>query len=242
MAYLNLDPDYFSHRKTMRLVAICGPGAELYPIKLWAYAAKHRPSDGVLHRLSTEEIEGIAGWRGKRGKLLKTLVRLAFVDLQRSGYVLHAWREHEGHIIALRVRAKRAAAARWGKLKGSKKDDAKPMLEHSLTDAPSSQSSLAVPAIPKPSSQEDGRLGERLFSIASNLTNLTPGQQTAIATDFLAGFIASGEKPGEDHVSAEFGHLVKKISAAKDVKNPFGYAKMAVQTFHKERVPYKARS
>ena len=35
-----VDVDYFSHPKTVQLISIIGQGADVFPIRLWAWAAK----------------------------------------------------------------------------------------------------------------------------------------------------------------------------------------------------------
>ena len=66
MAYLNLDPDYFNHPKTIRLIGLLGVGAAEYPIRLWCYCAKYHPVDGLLRGYSDVEIESAASWRGEK--------------------------------------------------------------------------------------------------------------------------------------------------------------------------------
>ena len=71
MPYLNLDLDWFGHRKAVRLVGLLGQGADLYPIKLWAYVGKHHAETGRLEGYSEREIESICGWQGEPGKLVQ---------------------------------------------------------------------------------------------------------------------------------------------------------------------------
>lgn len=113
MPYLNLDLDYFEHRKTLRLIALCGPGSELCPIKLWRYVGRYHPTTGKLVGYTDEEIEKYAGWTGESGVLIDALVKLFFVDKIEDGYAVHHWFRHAGHLSVFKKRAKSAAKARW---------------------------------------------------------------------------------------------------------------------------------
>lgn len=68
MTNLNLDPDYFDHPKTNRLIGLLGRGAEGLPIKLWCFCAKYRAKDGNLIGYSPQEIELAVKWWGKPGE------------------------------------------------------------------------------------------------------------------------------------------------------------------------------
>lgn len=61
MPYLNVDLDYFSHRKAVRLIGLIGSQHVAVPIKLWAYVGKHHCEDGSLKGYSVQEIESIIG-------------------------------------------------------------------------------------------------------------------------------------------------------------------------------------
>lgn len=111
--YLNLDVDYFSHRKTVRLIGLLGRGAEALPIRVWAYCGKHHPESGSLASYSTQEIETAVGWWGTSGALVAAMVKIGFLDQTDDGYACHDWLEYEGHLAAFHVRAKRAAKERW---------------------------------------------------------------------------------------------------------------------------------
>lgn len=121
MPNLNLDLNFFDHPKTKRLVGLLGRGSEVLPIKLWAYAGKVRAEDGRLIGHAAQEIESIAGWWGKPGEMLEVMLRegTRFLEQEADGtYILHDWLEYQGHLAAYKIRAKKAAAARWNKLAG----------------------------------------------------------------------------------------------------------------------------
>jgi len=115
MSYLNLDPNYFQHPKTLRLIGLLGKGADVLPIKLWAHCAKFHV-DGELRNYSEAEIESSIAWTGASGQFVESMLKVGFLDKKGSEYILHDWEEHEGHLIAFRKRAKLGAKRRWRKL------------------------------------------------------------------------------------------------------------------------------
>lgn len=120
MPYLNVDPDYFTHPKTVRLIGLLGRGAEVLPLKLWAYVSKHHCGDGRLTGYLNQEIETLIGWWGEEGRAVQALVecgqhlgKRGFLEKDEKGLKVHDWKAHEGHISALRKKAKHAAETRW---------------------------------------------------------------------------------------------------------------------------------
>lgn len=135
MPYLNLDPNYFDHEKTKRLEFALGPLASVFPIRLWAIAAKSCPESGVLKNIEPEEIEHLIGWTGERGACFAALERIGFLDRQDKNILIHKFLEHNGHLHAFRVRSIKANAKRWSKLKKNKKHPSA-LLEQSLETPP----------------------------------------------------------------------------------------------------------
>lgn len=121
MPYLNIDLDYFEHPKTRRLVGILGRGAEMLPIKLWAFCGKFHYASGEMDGYSAGEIEAIAGWWGQEGQMIEAMVKVGFLDVDSTGeiYRMHNWEDHQGHIVSLKRRAKDAAQKRWGRIKNA---------------------------------------------------------------------------------------------------------------------------
>ena len=115
MAYANIDLDLFEHRKTKRLVAHLGAGAEIYLIRLWVYCGKFHAEDGRLDGYSDQEIEGLLGWTGDAGKMLQAMLAACFVHRDGDTVVVHDWLEHQGHIARFKQRGKDMAERRWGK-------------------------------------------------------------------------------------------------------------------------------
>lgn len=113
MPSLNLDLNYFEHPKTKRLVGLLGRGAEVLPIKLWSYCGRLHAESGRLTAYSQQEIESIAGWWGRAGEMIDGMLKTGFLETDGDGYKIHAWKEHQGHIVNFHKRAKTAAKARW---------------------------------------------------------------------------------------------------------------------------------
>jgi hypothetical protein len=119
MPALNLDLNYFDHRKTVRLAGLLGRGSEVLPLVLWCYCGRHHAEDGRLTGYSPQEVETIVRWRGKGGDAVDALVRVGFLDPippeGGGGYQVHDWLDHARHFSMYQQRAKRAADARWDK-------------------------------------------------------------------------------------------------------------------------------
>jgi hypothetical protein len=117
MADLNLDLDYFTHPKTVRLIGLLGKGAEVLPIRLWCYCGKYHAEDGKFTGYSTQEIESIVSWWGKEGEFVQALLKVRFLEGSEGAYSCHDWAEHNGHIQALKERNRKVAEARWDKIR-----------------------------------------------------------------------------------------------------------------------------
>ena len=114
MSSINLDLDYFSHPKTVRLIGLLGRGSEVLPIRLWAYCGKYLAESGRLTGYSAQEIETAVGWWGEKERAVEAMLRVGFleIDLEKN-FQVHDWLEHAGHLAAFRERAKMAAKERW---------------------------------------------------------------------------------------------------------------------------------
>lgn len=119
MPYLNLDLDYFTHPKIVRLVGLLGQEHVAMPIRLWAYVAKHHCEDGMLEGYSKHELESAACWPGESGKFVDAMVKIGLIEEIENGYAIHDWLEHAGHLAAFKKRAKTAAKKRWKKYASS---------------------------------------------------------------------------------------------------------------------------
>jgi hypothetical protein len=117
MPYLNLDLNYFEHRKTRRLVGLLGRGSEVLPVRLWIYCGKFHCETGKLAGYDEKEIESLAEWWGKSGDMLPAMLKAGFMYQEGNTWGMTAWTEHQGHISAYALRGKMMAEARWGKVR-----------------------------------------------------------------------------------------------------------------------------
>lgn len=134
MSYLNLDLDYFTHPKTMRLVGRLGPGSEVYPIRLWCYCGKYHSYDGRLAGYSAEEVESCIAWSGEKGMLVNAMCEVGFLRKiagEKNGFFVNDFLEHNGHLSMFKKRAKQAARKRWGIKSSNATSNAKRKLKQS---------------------------------------------------------------------------------------------------------------
>lgn len=113
MPYLNLDPNYFDHPKTRRLIGILGVNAEIYPLRLWAYCAKIHPKDGAMRGYSTGEVEAVMGWVGTPKVAVRAMTQVGYLVHTKRGYNCVDWLQHQGHLDAFSRRSASANKIRW---------------------------------------------------------------------------------------------------------------------------------
>lgn len=121
MPYLNIDLDFMTHPKTLRLESqLGGHRAMLLPIKLWIHAGKYHSDDGYLKGYNEVTIARALGYDYREAtKLVEALTISGFIVKKKDGYQVHDWSDHNGHLAIFRERAKTAAQARWSKAKGA---------------------------------------------------------------------------------------------------------------------------
>lgn len=96
----------------MRLTAILGPCAPLFPLRLWTYASENQP-DGNFADYSPDEIASICSCSSNAQAMLDALHHAGFLD---SNGFLHDWDEHNGFHTSMADKARRAALVRWKKV------------------------------------------------------------------------------------------------------------------------------
>lgn len=97
--------------KVRRLVKELGGAAGWGLVGVWLYTARHRPK-GILTGILRDEIEGLIGWRGKRGRLIGALERYGFIEWNEDGdAVIHDWPKHQPWIYHSEERSERARQA-----------------------------------------------------------------------------------------------------------------------------------
>jgi hypothetical protein len=92
-SYITLSGGFWDHPKTAMLKRALGLEGVFAVMKLWCWAGKNRP-DGVLTRLDADGIEYAAQWKGERGKLFSTLVRLRWIDEKDGVFSIHNWEKY----------------------------------------------------------------------------------------------------------------------------------------------------
>ena len=134
---IRLDVTFFEHPKTLTLIQRCGEVSPLNLMRLWIWAALHRP-DGDLSLLTDATIETIAGWKGEPGKFIEGLLggpenrRRNFIDGEPEKRRLHNWKMRQGWAANAEKRsrsAKQAADEKWRNVRKT---------QHDKVDAPAS--------------------------------------------------------------------------------------------------------
>lgn len=110
--YVRVVNGFYTHRKTIRLRLAIGDAAFWVPPRIWAYASENQP-DGCFGKYSAEEIAMLIGYSGNASDMLQALLQAGFLDADPLR--VHDWEEHNGYHVSYAERAKKAAAARWGK-------------------------------------------------------------------------------------------------------------------------------
>ena len=118
MPSLNLDVDYLEHPKVMLLSEALGEWAEFLPVRLWLYAAKFHAETGEIKGDSVRLIERHLKWRGKKGKGIEALIKYGFLEPIEDGFRIHEFTDHQGHLVAYKIRGRIAAETRWARTRG----------------------------------------------------------------------------------------------------------------------------
>ncbi len=191
MPYLNLDPNYFEHPKTRRLVGLLGPMSDVLPLRLWAYCAKIHPRDGAMKGYSESELSAVLKVDFKKLSTseshlspIKALIKVGFLKKISTGFSCVDWRQHEGHLEAFSRRGKTAAKARWSKYALS-------IAKGELSNAP------AVPSVPTtPSNQTGGRTGDGFAENGQRLPDHQPKALIAETAILMKSWHFKGQYQG----------------------------------------------
>ncbi len=114
-----LRPDFAHHRKTRRLMKLCGAEGVINLLELLGYVTHYRPN-GDLSGMSVDDIEMSSMWDGEPGKFLSSLLQCGFVDGEDMAYCIHDWAEHNPYQAKAQERSEIARAnakKRWDKRK-----------------------------------------------------------------------------------------------------------------------------
>lgn len=91
-----VDMGYRRHPKTVQLKTILSdPGADVYPIRLWLWAAEFAPTG--LIKIEQRALENELGWDGKPLELVTALRKAGFLEKRR--FAIHGWMERIGRAI-----------------------------------------------------------------------------------------------------------------------------------------------
>ena len=112
--YVQLDADYWDHPKTLVLVEMLGPTADVYPPRLWSWCAKYR-KNGVM--ASIAQIAHACRWAGDPKQLADGLYAAGF--LESDLLTLHDWMDRSGGDIAVYEGKKRRMREKYHQSKDS---------------------------------------------------------------------------------------------------------------------------
>lgn len=121
-----------THPKTIMLIAKLGLDGVWALIRLWVFAAKHRP-DGALRNLNADAIRIACGYPGSIADFIRVLkepeTKFLDADTPEGWLVLHDWKDHNPYAYYAKDRSERAkelARLRWGPKKGEPPAGGKP--------------------------------------------------------------------------------------------------------------------
>lgn len=141
------------HHKTVKLIRKCGEGAFRCLVRLWCYAAEHRPH-GTLRGMDATDIAIASGWSGDELEWLESLVSTGWIDRADEELCLHDWEEHNPyafHAEERSAKARNAAKVKWEK-HNRVKGNAPSMIEDSREKKPSNAPSPSPSPSPSPTS------------------------------------------------------------------------------------------
>ncbi len=156
---INVDVDYFTHPKTLRLIGLLGKGAEVFPIRLWCWCAKYHAESGLLAGYSVQEIESCVGWTGESGHFVQAMIKVGLMEENELGFYVHDFTSLNGHIAAFKERARKANDARWAGIRAEKAQTRTPSrtptepLKESLKDSPNERTNYPTTATASPSAE-----------------------------------------------------------------------------------------
>ena len=112
---IRLSVDVFDHPKFIALQRMAGSAGVLSLIKLWCYAGKFH-SNGILSKMSVNDIENACQWTGKRGHFVDILFQLKLLKKRNNFCIINDWNLHQPFVFNEKKRiksAKKAINTRW---------------------------------------------------------------------------------------------------------------------------------
>lgn len=89
--WLKLPVNYFELSRTQELVKLLGPGAEVYPVRIWCHMGKHELGNDLM--LPDAQVEAIAGWTGAPGALIGAFLAVKLLVRAKEGFEVHDWND-----------------------------------------------------------------------------------------------------------------------------------------------------
>ena len=83
------------------------------PIRALCIAADEEAPDGRLPVPSTDTLEAVLGWKGRKDRGEEALLEAGLIAKDETGYRIVDWEVDQGHILKFHQRAKKAARALW---------------------------------------------------------------------------------------------------------------------------------
>ncbi len=176
MPELNLSLDFLEHRKTKRLQLRLGNDAAIYPIRLWIYVGRYHPENGLLSGYSREEVASICSSNATSNatSIIEAMLD-GFLEEVEDGFQVHDWLEHQGHLMAFHVRAKKGAKARWDKIANLGKKPKKDASSNPSSNAPLIEAGLV--------GKEDGNENKE-FDEFKKIARSYPGRVNGAENEF----------------------------------------------------------
>lgn len=130
---INIDTDFYDNPKIRQLRIYCGDESPFWLIRLWCYAAKYYPKDGVFLNMERSSIETISGFTGTPGNFIGALERLKLIEKVGEVFKIHDWKEHAGFLWTYKVNG-RAAGKKSGESRRLKSKTNRTNLERNANE------------------------------------------------------------------------------------------------------------
>jgi len=159
---IRLDVTFPDHPKTIALVAILGEKAVRPLLRLWTRAAGTHIK-GDLTGLSDRQIELMAAWPGRSQVFVAALLQVRFLEGEPGARHLHDWMQRQTYAANSDYRtekARRAAAAKWDKIRSTERDATSTAQSNAPSNAPAPAPSPAHSSnnpSPTPSREREGK-------------------------------------------------------------------------------------
>ena len=137
-----LDCDYPEHPKAIKIIALLGKRSDIFPLRLFCWAAKFAKS-GVIDG-GAAEIEAACKWDGDPGVLHDALIKVGI--LEDDGVTIHDWHEYAGRKLAAYLKKKTANKDAYKRKAMIQTDESKIQLSESRKNLAESRNSDAESA------------------------------------------------------------------------------------------------